>query len=155
MTAVLGGIAQHGVLTGDVREAAEVGGVGELRPAGLHALVAARADGEGVALGDRAHWRFEQGQNSDAVRHVMAQHLGAPPHVLSARPVQRAGREPAGGEAAETRGGEGPVAQEIDDGARALECGVLQIDGAARIPERGVTGRLEGSPDRLAKDMGD
>ena len=56
-------------------------------------------------------------------------------------------------EAAEPRGGERPVAQEIDDGARALERRVLEIDPAACIAERGVTGRLERPSDRLAQHM--
>jgi hypothetical protein len=154
MAAVLCRVAQDRVLPGDVRETAEVGGVGELRPAGRDPLVAARADGEAVTLGDRAHRRLEQAQDRDAVRDVMAQHFCAPPRIRAGRPFERPEGEPAGGEPAKARGGEGPVAQEIDDGAGALERRVLQIDTAARIPQRGVAGRLEGSPDRLAQHMG-
>jgi hypothetical protein len=58
-------------------------------------------------------------------------------------------------EAAEPRGGEGPIAQQIDHGARTLVGRVLEIDAAARIAERGVAGRLEGPPDRLAQHMGE
>jgi hypothetical protein len=67
----------------------------------------------------------------------------------------RAEGEPAHLEAAEPRGGEGPVAQEIDHGAAPLKAGILEIDAAARIAERGVAGRLEGPPDRLAEHMGE
>src|SRR5690606_34788724 len=114
VVAIFGGMAENGVLAGDVRETAKVGGVRELRATGLHALVAARADGEAVALGDRAHRRLEKGQHRNPVRHVMAEHFSAPTRVRAGRPVQRAEGEPAGGETAEARGGEGPVAQKID-----------------------------------------
>ena len=87
MPAIFGGIAQHRVLARDMREASEVGSVGELRPADLHALVAARADGEGIVLGDRAHRRLEQGQDRDAVRDVMAPHLDVPSRVRAAGPL--------------------------------------------------------------------
>ena len=122
-------------------------------PAGLDPLVAARADGEGVALGDRAHRRFEQGQHCDAIRDVMAQHLGASARIRAARPFERAEGEPARDECTQPRGGEGSVAQKVDHGARALERRVLQIHTAARVAERGVTGCLEGPPDRLAQHM--
>ena len=87
VAAILGRVSEDGVLAGDMREAAEVGGVGELRAAGLDPLVAARTDREDVTFGDPAHRRFEQCQDRDAVGDVMAQHprnrdglqyLGAP-----------------------------------------------------------------------------
>ena len=128
-------------------------GVGELGPAGFHALVAARADREAVALGDRAHRRLEQDQHGDAIRGVMAQHLGAPSRVRAARPFDRAEGEPAGSEPTETRGGERPVAHQVDDSARTLEDRVLQIDAASRVTERSVASCLKRSPHRLAEDM--
>ena len=73
MATILRRVAQHGVLAGDMREAPETCGIGELCPAGLDPLVAARADGEGIALADGPHRSLEQGQHSDVVRDVMAQ----------------------------------------------------------------------------------
>src|SRR6056297_1176466 len=61
----------------------------------------------------------------------------------------------AGGEAAEPRGGEGPIPQLVDHGARTLVGRILEIDAAVRVPERGIAGRLEGPPDRLAQHMGE
>ena len=85
----------------------------------------------------------------------MAQHLSAPPRVRAAGPFDGAEGEPSGGETVEAGGGEGPVAQQIDDNARALESGVLQIDAAARVAERGIAGCLEGPSDGLAQHMGE
>ena len=58
---------------------------------------------------------------NDAVDEVMRQHLGPPPGIGPAGPVESAESEPAGGETAKPRGSEGTVAQHIDDRAGALE----------------------------------
>lgn len=71
MPAVLGGVAQDGVLAGDMREATEIRGVGELRTTGFNPLVASRADGEGITASDGSHRRFEQRHHSDAIRQIM------------------------------------------------------------------------------------
>ena len=81
--------------------------------------------------------------------------LGAPSRVRAACPVQHAEGEPTGSETAAARGGEGPVAQEIDHGTGALKGGIFDIHFAARIAERSIAGSLEGPPDRLAKYMGE
>ena len=83
----------------------------------------------------------------------MAQHLGAPPRIRAAGPFDGAEGEPPGVEGAEAR--EGTVAQKVDHRTGAHEGGGLQVDAAARVPERGIAGRLEGPPDRLAQHMGE
>ena len=52
MSAVLGGVAQHRILAGDVREAPEIGGIGELVAAGLNTLVATCTNNEGIITSD-------------------------------------------------------------------------------------------------------
>ena len=132
-----GGVSEHCVLAGDVRETTEVGGVGELRATGLHALVTACADREGVTARNGPHRCFHLRQRRDTVGHVMRDDLRPPPGICPADPFYRAKGEPAGGENAEARGCESPVAQNIDYSAGALEGGILQIDAAARIAFEG------------------
>lgn len=76
---------------------AKVGGIGELRATGLHALVAACAQNEGITARDRAYRSFEQGKHSDTVGHVMRDDLGQPPGIGPAGPFDCAKGEPAGG----------------------------------------------------------
>ena len=83
----------------------------------------------------------------------MAQHLGAPPRIRAAGPFDGAEGEPPGVEGAEARGREGTVAQKVDHRTGAHEGGGLQVDAAARVPERGIASRLEGPPDSLAEHM--
>ena len=135
-------------------EAPEIGSVRELRAAGLHPLVAARADGEAVALGDRAPLALRAGsaQRYRPSRHGPAPRCARPafaPLVQSSVPkVNQPEVKPPRPEAVKARS-----RSKIDDGTRAPEDGVLQIDPAARIPERGIAGRLKGPPDRLAQHM--
>jgi hypothetical protein len=87
-----------------VREAAEVGGVGELRAAGLDPLVAARADGEGVALGDGRTGASSSVRIATPSTTSWRQHLGRRPAFAPLVHSSVPKREPARREAAEPRG---------------------------------------------------
>ena len=139
MATVRCGIAQNGVLAGDVRKTPEVDDVPEFCAAGGDALVAARMDGETVARADWADRGFQQRDDSNAIAGIMGQNFSPATGIEPGGPCECAEAEPAGCKAAQPRGGEGPVAQEVDDGARALEGGVLEIDPTARVAKRGVT----------------
>ena len=94
----LAGIAQNRVLAGDVRKAAKIDSIDELRPTGRHALVATRPRDETVAFRDGAHRRFQQCQRGDAAREVMRQHFGDAPGICAAGLGDCTRREPASSE---------------------------------------------------------
>ena len=136
-------------MAGDMRETTEVGGVGKLRATGLHALVTACADREGVTARNGPHRCFYLRQRRDTVGHVMRDDLRPPPGICPADPFYRAKGEPAGGETAEARGCESPVAQNIDYGAGALEGAgssgsTPQRASPSRGTERGQAGGAAG-----------
>ncbi len=94
MTAVLAGIAQHGILPWDVGEATKVGRIGKLRATGGNALVAACARDESVAHGDGAHRCFQQSECRDAAVQCVRQNFSDASDVRPTCPGQRAGCEP-------------------------------------------------------------
>lgn len=77
MGTILTGIAQDGVLPGDVRKAPEADDIPEFGAAGGDALVAAGADGEIIARANGTDRRFQQGQDGNPIAAIMGQHLRA------------------------------------------------------------------------------
>lgn len=95
MATVLAGIAQHGILAGDVGEAPEVGDIRKLRAAGGDPLVATRPREKAVALRDGADRGLQQGQCGDGIGQAVGQDFGDAPRIRAAGPGQGAGGKPA------------------------------------------------------------
>ena len=84
----------------------------------------------------------------------MRQHLDPPLDVRATGPFDQPEGEPARREAAEAGGGEGAVAQHIDDRAGPFEGRCLEIHAATHIAQRGIAIGLKRPSHGLAKDMG-
>jgi hypothetical protein len=154
MAAVLGGIAQDRILAGDVREAPEVGDIGELRAAGRDALVAARADDEGCRP---RRWRAPALPAGSGWRCRRRGHATAP--RPAARHWRRWSSRGAEGEPARAKP-PSPEAVKARSRSRSMTAPVPLKAGASRStpqrasPKRGIAARLKRPPDRLAQHMG-
>src|SRR5690606_15021736 len=141
-------IAQHEVVAGDMREAAEVDGIGELFAAGREAPVATGTRNERVARNDPVAHRRGKAEDVDAADPRVHHDAVAQAEALALAPRGATEGEPAFRERAEPAHREAKTVAHVDDARLGAMGRQLEIDPAARVSELGIAERLVEPPRR-------